>query len=43
MKSNDGKKAWAALVLLCRTLNETPLDELESELEPMLDIDVIRS
>ncbi|WP_158264986.1 CotH kinase family protein [Blastopirellula marina] len=39
MKSNDGKKAWAALVKLCRTLNETPLDQLESELEPMLDID----
>lgn len=39
MKSNDGKKAWAALIKLCRTLNETPLDQLESELEPMLDVD----
>lgn len=39
MKSNDGKKAWAALVKLCRTLEETPLDQLESELKPMLDID----
>lgn len=39
MKSNDGKKAWEALILLCKTLNETPLDKLESELEPMLDID----
>lgn len=39
MKSNDGKKAWAALVKLCRTLNETPLDKLETELEPILDID----
>ncbi|MEW4528359.1 CotH kinase family protein [Maioricimonas sp. JC845] len=39
MKSNDGKKAWAKLVRLCRTLNETPLDQLEQELEPMLDID----
>lgn len=39
MKSNDGAKAWAALIKLCRTLNETPLDQLESELEPMLDID----
>lgn len=39
MKSNDGRKAWKALVNLCRTLNETPLDELEEALEPMLDID----
>ncbi|MEO1525913.1 MAG: CotH kinase family protein [Planctomycetota bacterium] len=39
MKSKDGKKAWAKLVLLCKTLNETPLDQLESALEPMLDID----
>ncbi len=39
MKSNDGKKAWKALVLLCKTLNETPLDELQNALEPMLDID----
>lgn len=39
MKSNDGKKAWTALVKLCKTLNETPLDELENALEPMLDID----
>lgn len=39
MKSNDGTKAWNALVKLCRTLNETPLDQLQHELEPMLDID----
>ncbi|MDV6030509.1 MAG: spore coat protein CotH [Phycisphaera sp. RhM] len=39
MKSNDGKKAWKALVKLCQTLNETPLDELERQLDPMLDID----
>ncbi|CAD7704294.1 unnamed protein product, partial [Ostreobium quekettii] len=39
MKSNDGRKAWNRLVELCRTLNETPLEELESALEPMLDID----
>lgn len=39
MKSNDGKKAWNRLVELCRTLNETPLEDLESALEPMLDID----
>jgi spore coat protein CotH len=39
MKSNDGENAWQALVELCHTLNETPLEELEQELEPMLDID----
>jgi len=39
MKSNDGAKAWAALIQLCRTLNETPLDQLEKELAPLLDVD----
>ena len=38
MKSNDGKKEWAALMELCRVLNETPLDQLESALAPILDI-----
>ena len=36
---NDSKKAWKALVKLCKTLNETPAEELEAALEPMLDID----
>lgn len=39
MKSNDGKKAWKSLVQLCKTLNETPLDQLQTALEPILDID----
>ncbi len=39
MKSNDGKKAWNALIQLCKTLNETPLDQLELALDPILDID----
>jgi spore coat protein CotH len=39
MKSNDGKKAWRALIELCRTLNETPLEQLEQELAPILDLD----
>ncbi len=39
MKSNDGKKEWAALIELCKVLNETPLDQLESALDPILDID----
>ena len=39
MKSNDGDKAWGALVDLCRILDETPLDQLVDELSPILDID----
>ncbi len=39
MKSNDGTKAWYALVELCRVLNETPMDRLVEELSPILDID----
>ncbi|TWT78726.1 Inner spore coat protein H [Planctomycetes bacterium CA13] len=39
MKSSDGKKAWAALVRLCKILNQTPSEELQSTLEPILDID----
>ena len=39
MKSGDGKKEWKRLILLCKTLNETPLDQLTEALEPMLDID----
>ena len=39
MKSNDGEKAWNALIALCRTLQDTPDDDLIAALEPMLDID----
>lgn len=39
IKSKDNKEDWQAFVKLCRTLNETPPDELEKALEPMLDID----
>lgn len=39
MKSNDGAKAWRALVELCRVLDETPSDRLVAELSPILDID----
>ncbi len=39
MKSNDGKKEWAALIQLCKTLNETPTDQLVAALDPILDID----
>lgn len=39
MKSDDDDDAWRALVELCRVLKETPDDELEAKLEPMLDVD----
>ncbi len=39
MKSNDGEKAWKALIELCKVLNETPLENLVEELDPILDID----
>jgi len=39
MKSDDDEAAWNKLIELCRTLDETPLGELEMALEPMLDID----
>lgn len=39
MKTEESEKAWKALVKLCKTLNETPLDQLEEALTPMLNID----
>ena len=39
IKTKDSDKDWKALVKLCRTLSETPHDELEAALKPMLDID----
>jgi spore coat protein CotH len=39
MKSDDDEKSWKALVNLCKTLNETPLDKLEEALEPIVDLD----
>jgi spore coat protein CotH len=39
LKSKEDPKAWAALVALCKTLNQTPVDQLETALAPMLDID----
>jgi len=39
LKSNEDKQAWQDLINLCRVLGETPVDELEAALEPILDID----
>ena len=39
IKSKDDPKSWAALIQLCKILNETPADKLEAKLSPLLDID----
>ncbi|MBX3440866.1 MAG: CotH kinase family protein [Planctomyces sp.] len=39
IKSDDKDKSWKALIQLCKTLNETPAEQLEQALEPLLDID----
>jgi hypothetical protein len=39
MKGGDNLAAWHRLVEFCRILNETPMEELEAGLEPILDID----
>ena len=39
IKSKDDPAAWAALITLARTLQETPVERLEAALAPMLDID----
>ncbi len=39
IKSSDDDKSWKALIGLCKTLTETPLDKLEAALEPILDVD----
>ncbi len=37
--SKEDPEAWAALIQLCKVLTETPLDQLEQQLEPVFDID----
>lgn len=39
IKSGDDEKSWKALINLCKTLQETPLEKLEAALEPIIDID----
>jgi hypothetical protein len=39
LKSKEDPKAWAALIELCKKLTETPTNELETALAPILDID----
>jgi hypothetical protein len=39
IRSRDDEESWVALIQLTRILNETPLDQLESALAPVLDIE----
>lgn len=39
IKSEDKDAAWQRLILLCKTLDETPIDQLEKELSSLLDVD----
>lgn len=39
IKSKDDADSWKALIELCRILNETPADQLQAALEPILDVD----
>jgi hypothetical protein len=39
IKTKDEPESWAALVQLCRVLNQTPAAQLPAALEPILDID----
>jgi hypothetical protein len=39
IKSGDKDEAWQRLIKLCRVLNETPVDQLAEQIEPLLDVD----
>lgn len=39
IKSADVPQVWRDLIALCRTLNETPPEQLEAALEPILNVD----
>jgi hypothetical protein len=39
IKNNDNEKSWNALIQLCKVLNETPIDQLPEQLEPIFDVD----
>jgi spore coat protein CotH len=39
LKSKDNHKSWAALIQLSKSLQQTPTQQLEKNLAPMLDVD----
>lgn len=41
MKDGDNPAAWKALINVSKVLNETPLDQLEAALAPVMDVDAV--
>ncbi|WP_437205228.1 CotH kinase family protein [Planctomicrobium sp. SH664] len=41
IKTKDRPESWQALIQLCKVLNETPPEQLEEKLSPILDIDEV--
>jgi hypothetical protein len=41
IKSKDDPASWAALIRVCKVLNETAPDQLEKALEPLMDVDAV--
>ncbi len=39
IKTKDDDKSWKALINLCKVLNQTPPDQLEAALRPIMDVD----
>jgi hypothetical protein len=39
LKSKEDTAAWEHLINLCRVLNQTPADQLEAKISPILDVD----
>ena len=39
IKTKDDAESWKALAQLCKVLNQTPVNQLEAALSPLLDID----
>lgn len=39
IKSSDNNKSWKRLIEFCRVLNETPADQLEAAITPLLDVE----
>jgi hypothetical protein len=41
IKSKDDPASWAALIQVCKVLNETPPERLEQALAPLMDVDSV--
>lgn len=39
IKSKDNEEAWTDLITLCKTIDETPAEQIKEKLDPILDID----